>query len=145
MFSRILVPTDGTALSEKAAQGAIDLACQCKGALVALTVVAPYQAAPTADTMHIGGADAYREQQRETVQFRLSRITALAARAGVHCDTVFAESATVHRAIVNTARQHNCDLIVMGSHGHRKLAAMIVGSQTQKVLAESGIPVLVYH
>jgi nucleotide-binding universal stress UspA family protein len=145
MFRKILVPTDGTPLSEKAAQGAIDLAQQFGGAPVAVTVVPPYQAAPAADSMHIGGADAYRERQRETAQFRLSRIAALAARAGIDCETVFAESASTHREIVDTARRRNCELIVMGSHGHHGLAAMIVGTQTQKVLAESDIPVLICH
>jgi nucleotide-binding universal stress UspA family protein len=68
-----------------------------------------------------------------------------AAKAGVNCDTLHVEHAHPFQAIIDTAKMKGCDLIVMASHGRRGPSAIVLGSETVKVLTRSAIPVLVYR
>lgn len=145
MFRKILVPTDGSVLSGKAAAAAIDIARHGGGTIVALTVIEPYPFAPISSSAYVGGSKAYRQRELEDAQYRLSKIRSAAQASGVPCETVVAEAATTPTEIVNAAARLGCDVIFMASHGRGGLAKMIVGSITQKVLAEASVPVMVYR
>ena len=70
-------------------------------------------------------------------------VGAACAAAGVSCTALTLEALHPWEAIIEHARKHDCDLIVMGSHGRRGVSALLLGSETQKVLTHSKIPVLV--
>lgn len=145
MFKKILVPTDGSPLADKAVHAAVEFARQSKAAIVGITVVEPYSAAPVFDSAHSGGYEAFRQRQQEVAQYRLSRIHSAASLCGVQCETVVAESASPHREIVDAAQRLGCDAIFMASHGRSAIAQVVLGSETQKVLAATTIPVMVYR
>jgi nucleotide-binding universal stress UspA family protein len=65
--------------------------------------------------------------------------------AGVTCETVQIEHTHPYKAIIETAKERSCDLIVMASHGRSGIAAVVLGSVTNKVLTHTNVPVLVYH
>jgi nucleotide-binding universal stress UspA family protein len=73
----------------------------------------------------------------------LDRVTNAAKQAGVPCDTIQVEDVQPYEAIVATAADRGCDLIVMASHGRGGLSALVLGSVTNKVLTHAKTPVLV--
>jgi nucleotide-binding universal stress UspA family protein len=144
MFHHILVPTDGSALSNRAVALALQLAKANDARLTAMNVV-PHL--PTAGHMVAMPAD-YSPERINLAAERASRelldkIREMATEAGVACDTVTDPSGTPWKAILEAARSKRCDLIVMATHGRRGLEAVILGSETHKVLTHSETPVLV--
>lgn len=147
MFKHILVPTDGSTLSADAALRAVDFA-KAIGAKVTF-----FYAQPDYPAQFFGeGAliDPTTPQQfAEAAAARaaeiLKRCGEFAAKAGVECATATEASEVPYEAIIGTANKHGCDLIFMASHGRRGLAGLLLGSETQKVLTHSKIPVLVYR
>ena len=145
MFKRILLPTDGSKLSGKAATMAIALAKTHGAALIALHVF------PHLPGAHHGAAapflkqlkDGYEKGQSAEAEAMLEAIGAEAAAAGVATEMVVIESEDIHNRILEVAAQRGCDLICMASHSRSELAAMVLGSETHKVLTHSPIPVLV--
>jgi nucleotide-binding universal stress UspA family protein len=87
----------------------------------------------------------FAEMAEKQAQEILGRAVREAMASGVQCETVAAVSDTPYEAIIKTADEHNCDLIFMASHGRRGLTGLLLGSETQKVLTHSDIPVLVYR
>ena len=75
----------------------------------------------------------------------LDTVPAAAKSAGVDCETLHIEHEHVYQAIIDAAAARKCDLIVMASHGRRGVSAVVLGSETVKVLTHSKIPVLVYR
>jgi nucleotide-binding universal stress UspA family protein len=144
MFKRILVPTDGSELSEKAIAAAIDLAQTLKATVVGMTTLEPYSYSNLSE-YRPETLDDYEARMDQAGAERLGRIADAAARAGVPVETVSAKSFSPYEAIIDTAKNKNCDLIVMASHGRRGLNAVLLGSETQKVLTHSSIPVMVYR
>lgn len=143
MYKRILLPTDGSSVAEAAADNAIALARAWGSELVATCVVVPEAALPS-----IEGAMAYDpglrfEELLEHARGYVDRVAARAQQAGVHCTTATSNALDVAEAIVDTAREYHCDLIVMGSHGRRGLSRLLAGSVTQAVLASAPVPVMV--
>lgn len=143
MYKRILVPTDGSSVSEAAVDAAIDLA-QARGSeIVALSVAVPepvFQSLEGAIPYDPGlQVDALLEHARGCVD----AIAARAASAGVSCIPVTCSALDAAEAIADTARERDCDLIVMGSHGRRGLSRLLAGSVTQAVLADAPVPVMV--
>jgi nucleotide-binding universal stress UspA family protein len=143
MFKHLLVPTDGSALSEAAIQMAMRLASESGARVTGIHVmrefhVFAYQADMLADTeeQYIRGAQKHANDY-------LTVITNAAGQAGVECDTVATSRAHPYEAIINIAAERDCDLIVMASHGRSGVRALLIGSETQKVLTHSAIPVLV--
>jgi nucleotide-binding universal stress UspA family protein len=145
MFNNILVPTDGSKLSEKAVQEAMLLAEMTCAKLVALHVYpefagSPYGTfGPSEDIL----AEAHVKQHEAEAGKLFDKITNLALAAGVKLDTALVQSNDVYAQIIATAKKKKCDLICMASHGRRGLAGVMLGSETQKVLTHSKIPVLV--
>jgi len=145
MYRNILVPIDGSRLSDKAVKEAAMLAQAGKAKLLLFHVVAPYQMPVYAEGMNIPSlprATAAKKSAR-----RAGRILASAEKraraAKVPASRAWAISGTPHNAIVEIARKRRCDLIVMASHGRTGLSKFLLGSETQAVLAMVKVPVLV--
>ncbi|MCX8003889.1 MAG: universal stress protein [Burkholderiaceae bacterium] len=144
MFTKILVPTDGSELSAKAIEGAAQLARRLGAKLVGVTVVEPYSYA-TLSEYRPESLEDYEARMNQVARERLQRLQTVARGAGVEVETLVAKSFAPYEAIIEAATQHGCDLIVMASHGRRGLNAVLLGSETQKVLTHSKIPVMVYR
>lgn len=142
MYKTILVPTDGSSLSEQAAAAAIEFAHAHGGEVVALSVAQPYplMAAEAAVVL-----DAATESRilLELAQENVDKVAQMAKAAGVACKSVTTMSFLPHEEIIKAARDNQCDLIFMASHGRHGISKLLAGSVTQDVLAYSTIPVMV--
>lgn len=147
MFKHILIPTDGSELSVRAVKAGVALAASL-GARVTGLFAAP---APTpivyGDLLPVGymPPDQHAALIEAASKRYLATIEEAARAAGVPVDSVSVTSEYPADSIIEAARARGCDLIFMASHGRRGLAAALLGSETQKVLVHSGIPVLVYR
>ena len=144
MFKRILVPTDGSDLSNKAIAAAIDLAKTLKAAVVGMTTLEPYSYSNLSE-YRPETLDDYESRMDQVGAERLAKLADAAAQAGVPVETLTVKSFSPYEAIIDTANGKGCDLIVMASHGRRGLNAVLLGSETQKVLTHSNVPVMVYR
>ncbi len=144
MFKKILLPTDGSELSAKAVQGAIQMAGQLGASIVGVTVVEPYSYS-TLSEYRPETLEAFEARNAQAAEQRLASIVQAAKEGKVTCETVTVKSFSPYEAIIDTAKKHGCDVIFMASHGRRGLSAVLLGSETQKVLTHSKIPVLVYR
>lgn len=137
MFKRILVPTDGSAASTAAVDAAVILAHATGAELVGLHVI-PLRPLNS----HVLGVLVAPEKRALADEY-LGHLERRAAETGLAASVQTKTSDTPHEQIIKTARDLQCDLIVMGSHGRSGAAALLLGSQTQAVLMHSAIPVLV--
>jgi nucleotide-binding universal stress UspA family protein len=145
MFKRILLPTDGSETSSIAAEKIIGLAKDSGAVVVALHVVPEYKMLSLeTDMLECTPAEFDRLSAQRARKY-LGAIENLAKSAGVSCETVFQVSEDPYLAIIKAAEDKRCDLIAMASHGRRGVQALLIGSETQKVLTHSKIPVLVYR
>ena len=149
MYKHILVPTDGSALSDKAVAAALKLAKLAGARVTAFHAIEPYplQGAYAAEASGVAELqpEIFAERSAEYAKRVLEAVASAANTAGVQCTTDCATSRAPSQAIVEKARREDCDLIVMASHGRRGLEGFLLGSETQKVLTHSSIPVLVYR
>ena len=145
MFRHILIPTDGSDLSRKAVIYGVQLAKLSGARVTALTLSEPYRVASMDAVLVSVGEDEYEEESRKSADLALEQTRAIAKAAGVPCDTVNEVHDQPWRAIIDVAHARECDLIVMASHGRRGMSALLLGSETVKVLTHSTIPVLVYR
>jgi nucleotide-binding universal stress UspA family protein len=141
MYKRILVPSDGTELCSAAVDAALELAKLGGGAILGVHAGPPDRLAPLAADDPVRAA--WLGQRAETGRDALSWIARRAGEAGVPCETLLVHHESPAAAIVDTARERQCDLIVMASHGKHGLRARLLGSETSKVLTHCAIPVLV--
>jgi len=147
MFKNILIPTDGSELSEKVMKNGMTLAKALNAKVTSVNVV------PATYIVYYGEVGPVpvrseaelRAADRERGNKYLDRITAAAKSAGVAFDRVLIENDNPWAGIIAAARKHSCDLIMMAAHGRRGLSALLLGSETNKVLTHSKIPVLVYR
>jgi nucleotide-binding universal stress UspA family protein len=147
MFKHILVPTDGSELSLSAIRAAIQFA-GTTGASVTAVNVMPLFFNPAFPEYVPAGTMAYEEFIQETeqdAQKTLAVVEEEAKRAGVPCKSVMKRHAHAYEGIIQAAQENECDLIVMASHGRRGIGALVLGSETHKVLTHSKLPVLVYR
>ena len=147
LYKHILVPTDGSTLSLKAARTATRLAARLGAKIAAVYVIAPYTPPMGVDGfIYIPEAmspQRYDQAMKAHADKALSKVVAIAARAHVSCAKLAVGDARPWKGIVDTARAKNCDLIVMASHGRGGLSGVLLGSETTKVLTHSKTPVLV--
>ena len=146
MYKHILVPTDGSTLSQKAIKTATELARGMKAKVTALHVIAPYTPPimmESAIAYSVASPSEYRKSTEQAAQKMLDKVKAGVEAKKVSCDTAFVTDAQPWDAIVKLAKSRNCDLIVMASHGRRGLQGVLLGSETNKVLTHSKTPVLV--
>ena len=144
MLQKILVPTDGSELSLRAVKGAVELAGRLQSRIVGVTVVEPYAYASLSEYRPETIAE-YEQRADQVARERLGAVQSLAQAAGVPVEVVVARSFSPYEAIIEEAKRSNCDAIFMASHGRRGLSAVLLGSETQKVLTHSHIPVMVYR
>ncbi|MET3443186.1 nucleotide-binding universal stress UspA family protein [Variovorax paradoxus] len=146
MYKRILVATDGSSLSEKAVDTAIDLALMARAELVSVTVVhlMPYGYFEGSMVLNQREIEVTQEQADTAAQRMVDAVRTAAVAKGVRsAQAIVMKSNQVAEAIIATAKNQQCDLIVMASHGRRSLARLLMGSETLHVLTHSHIPVLV--
>jgi nucleotide-binding universal stress UspA family protein len=144
MYRHILIPTDGSPLSEMAIEHGIGLAKATQAKVTALTVSVPFDSLAVTPGLLLERHQ-YLIGAAEAAAKDLSVVAEAAAAAGVPCATLHVEHDQPYRAIIDTARDKGCDAIVMASHGRRGVAALLLGSETLKVLTHSTIPVVVFR
>jgi nucleotide-binding universal stress UspA family protein len=142
MYKRILVPTDGTEITANAVQAAIELAKLSGGELFAISVKEPFPYSAISEMQPVPPQEFYDAQERIATD-RVKAAVDAAATASVKCQGFTVEALHPWEAILDHAATHGCDLIVMASHGRRGVAALLLGSETQRVLLHSKLPVLV--
>ena len=145
MYKHILVPTDGTALSMDAVRKAVEFA-RAIGAKITFFHAKPDYPVASYDTggfMESISPEQFAEMAEGQAQQFLGGAEEVARAAGVSCASKSETSDNPYQAIVDTATKSGCDLVFMASHGRRGIAAKLLGSETQKVLTHSKIPVLV--
>jgi nucleotide-binding universal stress UspA family protein len=145
VFRKILVPTDGSPLSDKAANAAVEFARIYGASVVALSVAEPYPFSPLSETAFTDERKLYEQKARELADQRAERIAAVARTGGVQCEAVVSQSFAPHDEIIKVAQEHDCDAIFMATHGRKGLSRIFIGSETQKVLTNSSIPVMVFR
>lgn len=145
MYTRILVATDGSNLSKKAVATAVGLAALCKAELVALKVVQRYPQSYFEGGVSMQPEEVKRIEQQwaDDGQAVVDAVKKLAAGKGVVTKAITAKSDVVSDAILRAAQKHQCDLIVMASHGRKGIKRLLLGSETQHVLTHATMPVLV--
>jgi nucleotide-binding universal stress UspA family protein len=146
MYQKILLPTDGSALCDSAAQKGIDFA-----KFVGASIVA-FHAIPATSYLiytEAGPSDVLAEQFEREARVRGERLVealkSRAGEAGVSCETLLLTHDHPWEGIIEAANTTACDLIFMASHGRRGLSAMLLGSETARVLTHTKIPVMVYR
>jgi nucleotide-binding universal stress UspA family protein len=144
MFKHILIPTDGSDLSQDAVQYGISLAKAVNAKVTGITVSPPLHIFAMDPAMNRDTPDSYTERMTAVATKFLEQVTN-AGQGLVRCDTIHVEHEHPFEAIIETAKTKGCDLIVMASHGRHGIAAIVLGSETLKVLTHSTIPVLVYR
>lgn len=145
MFRHVLIPTDGSKLSSSAVDQAVALARDAGAKVTILTVVEPFHifsAQPEQVAFSVGD---YDQEAKAHAAGILAEAERKARQAGVEVSTLQVAGDLPYQAIIAAAVAHGCDLIAMASHGRRGIAALVIGSETVKVLTHSKIPVLVYR
>ena len=143
MFQHILIPTDGSELSEAAVQKGIQLARSLNAKVTGFHVILPFHVFTRKTEMLEGTKEQYERQSGMQAEKFLAVIKKAAEKAGVSCDTEYGMSDHPYEMIIKAAHNNGCDLIVMASHGRRGVQGVLLGSETQKVLTHTQTPVLV--
>ena len=147
MYKHILVPTDGSPLSLKAAKEASALAKTMKAKITTVYVSPLFYPRIGSETMrprHMQALqEAHRKSSEAAAEVALGKVGATAAASKVPCEKVHASDERPWEVIIKAAKARKCDLIVMASHGRKGLAGVLIGSETAKVLTHSKTPVLV--
>ncbi len=145
MYANILIPTDGSELAGKAVEHGVALAKRIGAKVTALTVLPPFHTFTT-DTQMIEDTPAqYKRRVHDHAEKTLGAVVRAAQSAGVACETVQVEHEHPYWAIIDIAEVKRCDLIVMASHGRHGVSAIVLGSETVKVLTHCQVPVLVHR
>ena len=143
MFKHILLPIDGSELSLRAAKTGVELAKVCGARIHVLHVVPTFQAFVYMSEALVAAEPSYIEESMKLAAEYLAQVKRLAEDAGVKYSGNYEVAERAHEVILQAIREKGCDLVVMGSHGRRGLSRLLLGSETQKVLLESDVPVLV--
>ena len=148
MYSNILVPTDGGPLSRKAMRAAIALAKQQKARITsvhATPVFVPIMYDGMTPPPELVSRAAHNKAMASAANKVLGAMEKMCRDAGIEWQGVHVPEEEPYRAVIDTAKRKRCDLVLMASHGRRGVAGLLLGSETQKVLTHSKIPVLVYR
>lgn len=147
MFKHILIPTDGSEVARKAVDAGVALARELGATVVGYCAAESIERVFSAEgsSLRPTAIADFRNRAAEQARQHLDYIENACKAAGVACEPVMTTPATPFKGIIDTAQTKKCDIIVMASHGRGGLATLILGSVTQKVLAHSEVPVLVYR
>ena len=143
MYQHILIPIDGSELSQQAIEHGIALAKSVNAKVTVMTVTAPFQLFAIEPGIVTDTPEQYEKRAEALAAKDLNAAMEVAKAARISCDIIRVEHEHPYRAIIDTAAQKSCDLIVMASHGRRGISAVVLGSETVKVLTHSAVPVLV--
>ena len=143
MYKHILIPTDGSELSRKAIEHGVALAKSINAKVTAVTVTVPFHVFAIEPDMVTDTPEQYEKHAADLAAKALNVAKEAAKTAGVNYDTMCVGHEHPYRAIIDAAAQRACDLVVMASHGRRGISAIVLGSETVKVLTHSAVPVLV--
>ena len=142
MYRSILIPTDGTDITAKAVATGIELAKALGARLSTITVKEPFPYSAISEMQPIPPQEFYDAQERIALA-RVNSVVASAERSGLACQAFTVEASHPWEAIIDHAKTQGCDLIVMASHGRRGVSALLLGSETTRVLVHCDVPVLV--
>ena len=145
MFKHILIPTDGSTFSDIAVREGIKTAKSMNAKVSGLHVILPFHVLAADSETLTDTRGEYEKHTKRKAEKILTAFEAAAKMEGVSCDSCFVSSEHPYEAIIKTAQDKGCDLVMMASHGRRGLQGLLIGSETQKVLTHSKIPVLVYR
>ena len=147
MYKHILVPTDGSPQSEVAIRGALRLAKTLGAKVTGYFARADYPISAFSDYPAVGlySPEEFYALQEDLAAKGLASLKSQAQAAGMEVQTDSSVALYIYRGIIQSAQSHGCDLIVMASHGRKGVSRMVLGSETNKVLTHSDIPVLVYR
>src|SRR5215831_9058651 len=145
MFRNILIPTDGSDLAAKAVEQGVLVSNEIGAKITAVTVTEPFHLVSVKPSQLEYTPIEYKKHAEIQANKVLGTVSDAAKSAGVICDTLRVEHELIYQAIIEAAEARKCDLIVMASHGRRGVSAVVLGSETVKVLTHSKIPVLVYR
>ena len=143
MFKQILIPTDGSVLSLIAIGPAIALAKAFSAGITGVTVSTPYHILTADPVMVADTEERYQRDCAKRAERDLAPIKEAARSAGLQYNSVHVYEDRVHEAIIGAAAKQGCDLVVIASHGRKGASALLLGSETTKVLTHSKVPVLV--
>ena len=142
MFKRILVPTDGSDVIRRATEPAIGLAKAFDAEVHTISVKEPFPYGALAE-LQPTPPQAFFDMQESNAMRHVQAVEAACRAAGVPCRGATIDAVHPWEAIVEYAAENGCDLLVMGSHGRSGFSALLLGSETQDVLAHAKVPVLV--
>jgi nucleotide-binding universal stress UspA family protein len=142
MFKRILVPTDGSDITRHAVDTAIQLAKVHGAELLTLSVMEPFPYSAVSEIQPVPPQE-FIDAQRHVATQRVESICAMAAEQGLACKAHTVEALHAWEVIIDHAKAEQVDLIVMASHGRKGFAALLLGSETQKVVSHIELPVLI--
>ena len=142
MFKRILVPTDGSDITTKAVDTTVALAKSVGARVYTISVKEPFPYSAISEMQPTPPQEFFDAQERIAAK-RVQAVREACLAADVPCEAHTVEALHPWEAIIDHAKRMECDLLVMASHGRRGVSALLLGSETQKVLTHSKIPVLV--
>ena len=145
MFKHILLPTDGSPLSDAAIVQGVQLAREIGATITGFHAIPEFRVFTSRPEMLEDTKQRFLEDCRTHAREYLAVLETAAKEAGVPCDTVVSVSDEPYLEIIQAAEQKGCDLIAMASHGRKGIKGFLIGSETQKVLSHSQIAVLVFR
>ena len=147
MFRHILVPTDGSELSQAAIREAVSFAKDIKARITFFYAKPEFPVTFYVEGVPIDAptSEKFAQRAEHQAQEYLEFGEKLAQEAGVECSKLSVSSDIPYEAIINAANENSCDMIFMASHGRRGISGFLLGSETNSVLTRSKIPVLVYR
>jgi len=145
MFKHLLLPTDGSPLSEAAIQKGVRFAKSIGAKVTGLCIMSSQHTFCCDAEIPAEALEQAAKRCKDLAKRYLAVVEEAAREAGVACDVVYETNDHPYEPIIQVAEQKGCDLIMMASHGRRGVRALLIGSETQKVLTHSKIPVLVYR
>jgi nucleotide-binding universal stress UspA family protein len=145
MFKHILLPTDGSSQSQAAIQKGIQMAKGMKAKITGISIMPESKFYMYETDINVQEKQEIAKQHQLQANRNLAVIEDAAKAAGVPCETLCGVSDHPYDAIISVAEKNGCDLIMMASHGRSGVKALLLGSETQKVLMHSKIPVLVFR
>ncbi len=143
MFKSILLPTDGSELSDKATAMAVQFAQLNHARIVAISVITPLPFSSMGDSGAVIDSGQFATQMQNAARHHIDKVAAAAHAKEIPFEGVITMSPSPYEEIVEAAKKFECDIIMMASHGRRGLNRLFLGSETQKVLAHTTLPVMV--
>ena len=142
MYKRILVPTDGSEITTRSIAAGVGLAKALGAEIDTICVKEPFPYGAVAEMQPTPPQEFFDAQERIATR-HVGAVAQACAKADVPCEALTVEALHPWEAIIDHAKRTECDLLVMASHGRRGVSALLLGSETQKVLTHTKIPVLI--